>query len=70
GTCQTTTWCAAHSGGYESGFCPGGADNVKCCFVPECYTLGACIFRGGLELTMNTSGYCPGPSTYECCVPV
>ncbi|KAE9377519.1 hypothetical protein N431DRAFT_328018 [Stipitochalara longipes BDJ] len=71
GICESTTYCTNNYGKTYTGFCPDAGKSILCCVNPDCYSpysnAGLCEYTASPN-GKSCSGYCPGPSDYECCV--
>ncbi|EAU80703.1 hypothetical protein CC1G_08310 [Coprinopsis cinerea okayama7 len=72
GTCLRTADCAAGGGGSFTGYCPRDPADVKCCFkrCPGANGTGRCRPIIDCVSGRTLTGYCPGPATVKCCMPL
>ncbi|KAK2058196.1 hypothetical protein LY76DRAFT_514754, partial [Colletotrichum caudatum] len=67
GTCQKVSKCDSLNGYTKTNLCPNDPDDAKCCFYPDCNSIGFCQ-RNSLSCSGTYStGDCPGPAGYRCC---
>ncbi|EZF35491.1 D-alanyl-d-alanine carboxypeptidase [Trichophyton interdigitale] len=69
GTCISTSSCTKAGGKYISNACPGLPADIKCCSKTSCGNGGNCRFTSACSSRNTQAGLCPGPSSFQCCLP-
>ncbi|EFE33521.1 uncharacterized protein ARB_07466 [Trichophyton benhamiae CBS 112371] len=69
GICISTSSCTKAGGSYISNACPGLPIGIKCCSKTSCGDGGNCRFTSACSSGNTQAGLCPGPSSFQCCLP-
>ncbi|KAF4567369.1 hypothetical protein EYR40_006368 [Pleurotus pulmonarius] len=69
GVCISTSSCSSGGGQSFSGLCPNDPADVRCCTKTSCGAGGNCRFTSACTTGNTAAGLCPGPATFQCCLP-